>query len=151
MIKYRIAAIISIIGFVVDRILKTYAISLQSGEIFSFGSVFEFGYFLNPALFFLPPWRFITWIALITLLALFGFWIWHFIKNWKLSIDNSRSCAILFIILGGASNVFDRFAYNGVIDIINILGFATTNLADLLIVVGIIELLRTKSNTQTFS
>src|SRR3989344_8236230 len=47
--------------------------------------------------------------------------------------------ALGFIILGGLSNLFDRFMYDGgVIDYIFIIPFAPFNLADGLIVIGIV-------------
>ncbi len=50
----------------------------------------------------------------------------------------TRHPALILIIIGGASNVFDRLVYGGVIDYIFIIPFAPFNLADGLIVIGIV-------------
>lgn len=44
-------------------------------------------------------------------------------------------------MLGGMSNVFDRFAHGGVIDYVEILGLVTINLADIMILIGLILIL----------
>lgn len=46
--------------------------------------------------------------------------------------------ALLFIIIGGASNIIDRVRYGGVIDYIFIIPFAPFNLADVMILAGIV-------------
>lgn len=130
-----------IAGAIVDRLLKSYAQGLPEGTAFSFFPGLEFGYVLNSGLFFFPAWRFIPWLALAVLITLFVFLIGHFIANWKFEIGNSRHRALLCVLLGGASNVFDRFAYGGVIDYVNIFGLATINLADILIFAGLLILI----------
>ena len=164
---------VGIVGVVLDRLLKGYAQTIPDGTVFSFFPHLEFGYFLNPALFFFPAWRFIPWLAFVVLTILGSFLILSFkrqapnskqysnsnnqnskclgirISNlfgiWDLGFGISSRYALLPIILGGASNVFDRFAYGGVIDIIHITGLATVNLADILILVGAILLFRRRS------
>ena len=124
--------------FLLDRVSKYAAQNLPAGKVFSFAPDIDFGYFPNPALFFFPAWRWIPWVALTVLVALFGFLIWNLIGNWELGIGNFLRHPLFPILLGGASNVFDRFAYGGVIDIIHIGGLATINLADILIGLGIV-------------
>lgn len=119
--------------FVIDRILKYWSKNLPDGEAFAFIPKIEFGYFLNPSLFFFPVWSFVPWVALGVLIVLFGFWIW---KS-RFGIWNSPQ-GFFPILLGGLSNVLDRFAYGGVIDYVNIVGLATLNLADILILSGIL-------------
>lgn len=145
MYKHHSLLIIPAIIFVFDRLLKYIVYTLPLGEVFSFPG-FKFGYFLNPTLFFLPAWHFIQWVALAVLLSIFIFWIWTFVGNWKLDIENSQCQAILFILLGGSSNVYDRFMHGGVIDVVNIFGLATINLADLLITAGIVGFLLNNQN-----
>ena len=103
--------------------------------------IFSFGHFVNPSLFFLPAWPFIPYVALIVLVAILGFGIWDFIRNWKLEIRNSYHQAFFPIVLGGVSNVFDRFVFGGVIDYVEIRGLATINLADILILLGMLFVL----------
>ena len=131
----------SLVSIIADRMFKRYAQGLPSGEVFHILPGIDFGYYLNPALFFFPAWRWIPWLALVILIAILGFWIWSFIRNWKLEIGNSYHQALLPIVLGGMSNVFDRFAYGGVIDYVTIQGVATANLADILILLGVIFLI----------
>jgi len=132
------------IVFLIDRVSKYAAQNLPDGKVFSVLPGLDFGYFLNPALFFFPAWRFVPWLALtvfITMAILFIIKLQEYrsthtktIGYWLLAIGS--------ILLGGGSNVFDRFAYDGVIDIIHIAGLATINLADILILLGLILLMR---------
>lgn len=140
-VKGRVLVWLAVAGFIIDRVLKWYAQNLPEGKVFSFAPGFEFDHFINPSLFFLPAWRWIPWLALIVLITILGFWILDLFRNWKLEIRNSSHQALLPILLGGMSNVFDRFAYGGVIDYVNILGVATINLADILILGGLFLLI----------
>lgn len=118
--NYKILAIVSVVLFILDRLLKIQ--NLPLGEIFPF-----LKYSTNNSLFFLPDFTWIPWIALIILIAV----IMLFIKK-------PSSYYLIPIILGGASNVFDRFVYGGVIDMIHVPRLFTANIADLLIFLGII-------------
>ncbi len=129
-VKFKIQAglIVAVLSITADRFLKWYAQSLPDGMAFSFFPGLKFGYFLNPSLFFFPAWRFIPWLALTVLTAFIIYCVIH----------TAYSQSHLLILLGGISNVFDRFAYEGVIDYVSIARFATINLADILIVFGLI-------------
>lgn len=116
--------------FLLDRLLKWYVLNLPLGGVFFSLGPLHFGHYLNPALFFFPAWNFLPWLALAALIALL-------ISSFVMSHSPFRR-AFLPIFLGGASNVFDRFAYGGVIDYVNILGLATINLADIMIATGIL-------------
>ncbi len=122
--------------FVLDRITKAYAHNLPPGKVVSILPNIDFGYFLNPSLFFFPAWRFIPYLALAVLIALAIF----LAVRTKIRQLTPDTWPLIPILLGGASNVFDRFYYNGVIDIIHITGLATINLADILIFLGLIAL-----------
>ncbi len=126
--KHRTWIIVAIAWVILDRILKWYAQSLPDGTVFSFFSGLKFGYFLNPALFFFPAWRWIPWVAFAVLIALTIYYVFH---------TTSSRYALVLIMAGGFSNVFDRFAYGGVIDYISALHIATVNLADVLIFSGL--------------
>lgn len=123
--------------FVLDRVLKWYAQGLPEGMAFSFAPGVEFGHFLNPSLFFFPAWSWIPWLSLAVLIALAILMATH----WRNQSLSPSPYPLVPILLGGASNVFDRFAYGGVIDYVNILGIATINLADILILGGLIILI----------
>jgi signal peptidase II len=49
--------------------------------------------------------------------------------------------SLLAIILGSISNLIDRFMYNGVVDYIDLWIFPKFNLADIMIVVGVLLLI----------
>lgn len=67
--------------------------------------------------------------VIITLLILVGvIWFWVRLGNQ----------ALLLIILGGFSNLFDRLAYQFVVDYIFIIPTAPANLADMMIILGTI-------------
>lgn len=53
----------------------------------------------------------------------------------------SEACFLLFIILGAASNLYDRFCYGAVIDYLDLKYFTVFNLADVMIVGGAIGML----------
>lgn len=55
--------------------------------------------------------------------------------------NSSINNAFLIISAGSISNVIDRIIYGGVIDFINISFFPSFNIADLMIVYGIIQLI----------
>lgn len=128
----KIIFLLSLGGFFADRLLKWYAQSLpESGAAFSLGPI-KFGYYLNPALFFFPAWSWIPWVALVVLIVLATSYV----------LRSTSFQKFLFpILLGGISNVFDRFAYGGVIDYVGIFGLATINLADILIFAGLAVLI----------
>ena len=121
-----------IIFFFADRAAKWYAMSLPaSGPAFSLGQI-NIGYYLNPSLFFFPAWRWIPWAALVILILL---------TTYYLLLTTSARNVLLPIMLGGASNVFDRFTYGGVIDYVEIFGLATINIADILILLGLLAII----------
>lgn len=130
--KHRTWSMVAVACVILDRVLKWYAQSLPDGTAFSFFPGLDFGYFLNPALFFFPAWRWIPWVALVVLLMLTTYYL--------LRSTSSRDTFVM-ILLGGLSNVFDRFVYGGVIDYVHILGIATINLADILIFMGLLILI----------
>ncbi len=138
--------VFSITVFIVDRLLKWYFQNLPDGTVFSFLPGLNFRYSFNPALFFFPAWSWLPWVALIVLLIIFGFWILKLFRvlNFGLWISNT---ALLAISLGGVSNVFDRFSFGGVSDYVEIFGLASANLADILILAGLLGLIfKTKSS-----
>lgn len=61
------------------------------------------------------------------------------LTRWK-KHDVFSKLAMLSIILGSLSNLMDRIMYNGVIDYISLLRFPVFNIADAMIVVGIVYL-----------
>lgn len=86
-------------------------------------------------LFFTPHSVFSQWLS-FTILCVVAIAI---LSYWK-SLDGFRRremvSPLILIIGGGASNVFDRFAYGGVIDMIIIPGISVFNIADIALVGG---------------
>lgn len=118
-------------GFILDRFLKFFVQHLPLGKVVAFLPGLKFGYFLNPALFFFPAWRFIPYLALAVLILLTTYYV----------LRTTNSSPWLFILLGGASNVFDRFFYGGVVDYVGIFGVAAFNLSDVMIFTGLLILM----------
>ena len=131
----------SVLIFLLDRFLKLYAQHLPPGKVFAFLPGLQLGYFSNPALFFSPAWDWIPWLSLTVLITILSIVIWGFIENWKSGIGNLLPQNLFPILLGGASNTFDRFTYDGVIDYALLFNRATVNLADWLILGGLLILL----------
>ena len=136
---YQLIDLLAVAGFIADRVLKFIAEHLPPGKVFAFVPGFNFGYYLNPALFFFPAWKFIPYLALIVLIALTS-WYGVGIATRSGGRHAATYTTLLPILLGGISNVFDRFAYGGVIDYAHILNIATLNLADILILLGLVFL-----------
>jgi lipoprotein signal peptidase len=64
-----------------------------------------------------------------------------FLFGWYLRAKGGEKIALIAIIFGGLSNLIDRLTYQGVVDYIMIGWWPVFNLADALIVVGILWLL----------
>lgn len=133
----RVVSLVVVTLFLIDRALKFYAQNLPLSEGFLFFPGLQFKYSLNPSLFFFPAWSFMPWLALAVLIALTISMTTH----WRNRSLSPSPYPLVPILLGGASNVFDRFAYGGVVDYVEILGLATINLADILILIGLISIL----------
>lgn len=125
----------SLILFFTDRFLKYFFrysnFSFNSQwlnlEIFKNSGV-AFGFHLNLfVMYFL--------ISLI-LLGLFFFLIKNYIKKNTVII-----LALILIIFGAFSNLIDRFLYNNIIDFVDFLFFPVFNLADLMIISGIVMII----------
>jgi len=134
----RTATIGALLLFAIDRFLKWYSQSLpETGTAFSLLPGIQFGRYINPALFFFPAWQWLPWVALFILILLLGVTAYHLLRTTSSRVSTPLF-ATLPIVLGGMSNVYDRFAYGGVIDYFTFLNMATWNLADVLIGIGIV-------------
>lgn len=119
--------------FIFDRIIKYFAPSINFG-----GNFLSFGFYKNYAgAFSLPIAGWLYNMAGIILLAIF---IYLFLKEHK-NVYSLQLTAYSFIILGGVSNIFDRLFYGYTIDYINFFNFSFFNLADIMLIAGIILLL----------
>lgn len=131
---YRLVFFLSAL-LIIDRLSKL--VSLRGGipirlSFFSFSPTINadwvFGFINNYIL--------ITW--LITLLLLF------IVMALVLALKKNQLVATWgwgLILIGGASNYWDRLWYGGVIDFINFLSISQFNLSDLYLIVGLFILL----------
>ncbi|HBW73848.1 MAG TPA: hypothetical protein DEF59_01135 [Candidatus Magasanikbacteria bacterium] len=138
----RTALLVLIFTTTLDRLLKHIALQqslLSSGEIAHFG-ILSFTPFLNNRLAFSLPLP----LIIIIILSL-GIVTALFVYFCKLQ-NVSQKIALLFVIIGALSNLFDRIAYRAVIDYFSILPHGFFNIADLMIGGGIAALLFTTHN-----
>lgn len=128
---------IPFISLAVDRILK-YIIFKQplhtSGEVVRFG-ILSFTPYLNNRLAFSFP--FPLPIIILGSIMVICLLIWCFIT----SCSFINRLALLCIITGALSNLFDRIAYHAVRDYLSIIPNGFFNIADLMIGAGILLLL----------
>ncbi|PIR66694.1 MAG: hypothetical protein COU51_02545 [Parcubacteria group bacterium CG10_big_fil_rev_8_21_14_0_10_36_14] len=122
--------VISVILFVVDRLMKYLAPSINFE-----GGFIKFGLFTNYAGAFSLP---IVGIAYNFIgIALVVIFVFFFFKEFKIKSYSLELIAYSLIILGGISNLFDRIVFGYVIDYINIIDKSFFNLADGMILAGI--------------
>ncbi len=142
---------IPFLAFVIDRIIKKIAPSISVG-----GDFLSFGFYKNYAgAFSLPLAGNLYNAAGVILLVIFGYFFYVSLRarskaegvailplNEIASSPTPRNdrIAYLFILLGGLSNMFDRLAYGYTIDYINFFDFSFFNIADGMLVLGIIIL-----------
>lgn len=122
--------LIGALAFLIDRILKIIALSYITSE----GAVlipkfFYFKFYKNfGAAFSLDiPIEIIILLSLIIL-----FFILFFLK--KETVRKIPRYIPLFLILGAASNIFDRIYYGYVVDYFSFFNFSFFNIADLMII-----------------
>ena len=136
-------AILTIASFVVliDGMLKWVALRfLEEGQVpvpaLAFGVHKNFG-----AAFDLP----LRLPIVIGISLCIGILLIHVVKKyWK--DDPAFSLAALVILLGGAGNLYDRFAYGFTVDYLILFGRSAINLSDLLILCGIAWMLLQKQS-----
>lgn len=124
---------IAVLLFCVDRVLKATALA---GVSFGARGAVEFTLFLNTGIAFSiqVPVAFF-WVAAPVALTFLG---WSFMRAARTS---PRSAAIIFCIIAGAiSNLMDRITHGATVDYILFFGMSAVNLADAMIVGGLIML-----------
>ncbi|MBU4421663.1 signal peptidase II [Candidatus Parcubacteria bacterium] len=103
------------------------------------GGFIKFGLYKNYAgAFSLPVAGMVYNLIGIALLVIFMYLL---MVSLRAKQSNFISLAYLFIILGGASNLFDRLFFGHVIDCVNVLNRSFFNIADGMIIIGVIILL----------
>lgn len=131
--------IMAMILLVLDRALKLSAQQgLTEGRSF-FGFYPRITLHKNYGLAFDLP---IARLALIIVIViiLIGFMLW-IIRAWQ-TAPRTRN-ALAFVVIGATSNLFDRIVFGFVIDTIEIFPRSVWNVADIMIVLGLLMLMRT--------
>lgn len=123
--------VVSIFVFLLDRLLKFYI--SENTEIFLIPKILSLSFYKNyGAAFGLEIPVFLIAILSIVIIILILFFIR---KDFQKKITYG---ILLFLILGASSNFFDRIYYGYVIDTFNFLNFSFFNLADGMILVGLV-------------
>lgn len=141
--KSLLISFLVLILFVTDRFLKfLFLKKFPSGEFFIFSDLLKFKLAQNAGVAFgLPlPWPII--ISLYTIIILILFWL--LIDYWKQQ-KTTRVLALQLVLAGAFSNLFDRLAIGKVIDYIDVKYYSVFNLADMMIVIGVIILVMINS------
>jgi len=137
--KKMIAVNLAVIFFIaLDRFLKVFALANSEGTYNLLADILKFNFTANYYIAFsLPFYGFWlnTVIGFIILLL-----IYYFAKTWRSGRSEVAFC-LLAIIFGAASNLFDRLKYGFVIDYFDLKYFTVFNLADVMIVFGVLLLL----------
>lgn len=138
-IKKMIAIYMAIIFFIVlDRFLKVLALTNQGWQLNLIGEILKFNYQANYYIAFSLPLAgrvlVVLLISIILVLISLGLFCWF-------KRQDDKSVLLFLIILGAGSNLFDRVKYGYVIDYLDLKYFTVFNLADAMIVIGVILLM----------
>lgn len=127
---------ISVITIIIDQLIKLFIKTNITKDIVIIPKIFKITNVINTGAAFSILKNNNTLLILITIIILV-------LLNYYIKKNNIENDYLeLGIILGGiVGNLFDRLLYNGVIDYIEISNFPVFNLADSLIVLGIILLI----------
>lgn len=125
---------VAVLFFIIDRLLKNYA--LQYGESDTVGPV-VFTLFRNTGIAFsIPVPENIFWPVAV---AVFGLLVFAFANAARKSAV--AAAPVFVILLGASSNLVDRVLYGATIDYLLFFGRSAVNLADGMIVGGVLFLL----------
>ena len=134
-----VALVIAIIFFVIsDRALKILALKRILPTFDLPGDFFKFNYQPNYQIAFSLPLagRFVAAIIFIIIFMLISYFVQLLHRN-----KTAKAGWLMLIIFGAASNLFDRLKYGYVIDYLDLKYFTVFNLADVMIVAGVVGLL----------
>lgn len=122
---------------IVDRLAKQLAILYQNQT--GVGDWLFFGFFVNPgAVFSLPMANWLAAMAGWSIVVGLLFWL---IRLWSKGF-NLFILGLIFLLVGGMSNSYDRLIWGGVIDYVSLFNLMSFNLADCYLIIGLGCLLR---------
>lgn len=130
-------AALSVVLFVVDRILKWTALTQWTDRHVVLLPGVQLEFLLNRGIALSLPVTGTLAIVLIVLLA--GILVVLFFRS-IMQKDWIRASIFFLVLCGATSNVIDRFLYGGVIDYFHAFFPSVINLADVMIVVGVVAL-----------
>jgi len=131
-----IAINIAVIFFIsLDRFFKAFAFFSQASEFNLLGEILKFSYKANYYIAFSLPFRG-AWLNTAIGLVILSI-IYFLIKAWRAGEYNTAVC-LFAIIMGAASNLYDRLKYGLVIDYLDLKYFTVFNLADIMITIGLL-------------
>ena len=141
MIKYKqqlfFVVLLCLVLLFFESIIKYYYILNKIPEtgFYLLGNFLQINYTMNFNLAFgLPVPQGVTiFIVLILLIFLSLLWTWHFLLR-----EINKLLGLSLVIVGALSNLMDRLIVGHVIDYLNIWIWPVFNLADIMIVVGVI-------------
>lgn len=125
------------VGFVVDRVLKYVALEMDGGSVALLGETARFSLFMNDVMAFGLPVS-VEWTRVLSLVIFVGV---LFLAIRGVRKSKWETGALLLVLSGALSNLFDRFYYGFVVDYIDIYQWSVFNLADVLIIGGIVLLM----------
>lgn len=128
------------IALALDRGTKWFAQNRlpEDGISFAFGFI-QFERYMNQAAALsisVPKVAILTLTNFILLLVL-----WYLVEAYR-GGNMQRTLSLVLIFVGGASNVYDRVVYGGVIDFLALGYFPVLNIADLTILLGLFLLMK---------
>ncbi len=124
--------------FALDRIAKYLSLTMWSARPVTPLPGIHLTFLLNPGIALSIPLHGFFTLAVV-LLLLCGLLVWV-VRTFR-SGQFLRTVFLLVILLGAASNLLDRLLYGGVVDYLQIVLPTVINLADVMVVAGIILLL----------
>jgi signal peptidase II len=141
-LKRILAVSCALVAVVFDRLLKWHSFAALPGEGAVLLPSFEYRYFLNSGLTFSLLNNPIAIVAsLVAGLALVIWLVWKLRREPRWIFAPINLAGVLLVALGGASNLFDRFYFRGVVDYLLFFSRSAWNIADIMILAGILLLL----------
>lgn len=134
------AHLVAVFFVLADRGLKIFALNRLAGvKIEIIKGIFSFSLAKNENIAFSLP---VSGTGLnILILLILGAVLWLIIKNCRK--QGMEAVYLLFIFLGGISNLYDRLSYGFVIDYLDLSYFTVFNLADVMVTLGVLGLIIT--------